>query len=200
MIGGEGTAIALGATAGINGALGGYRRIYDWGSPTLSGPIGFFLDSTWAAPGTLAGLGYVGLNEATGADYNAALSERKNRYVYTDSRLVPPRAAAETIGFTVAVREGADPNDALIGHETVHAWSQRVLHMGYWTIYGAWWGGGQLAGTLYGYAVGDESPATRGHLWGYFWNPGELLAYGLYNWTPWQHGVQADANRARTGH
>ena len=119
--------------------------------------------------------------------------------MYTDSRVVPPRAAAETSGFTVAVGEGVDPNDALIGHETVHAWSQRVLHTGYWTVYGAWWGGGQLAGMLYGYAIGDESPATRGRLWGYDWNPGELLAYGVYNWTVHQDIVREDVAEATTG-
>ena len=49
-----GVAIPLGVVGGLNGALCGWRRTYDWRSP--AGVVGFALDSTWAIATTAGAL------------------------------------------------------------------------------------------------------------------------------------------------
>ena len=81
LIGGVPLAIAAGASAGLNGAFGGYRQIYDW--RTAKGWFAFAADSTWGLVGTT--LGNV-LNLANlagrGSGYRPDFSRRQNRHVF----------------------------------------------------------------------------------------------------------------------
>ena len=92
-------AIAGGVIGGLNGAIGGWRRTYDWSCS--HGPIAFTLDSTWALPMTLAGLVANGYGIARkNSGYLPGLSERKNRHVYRKGLVFRPRFAA-TIGNVI---------------------------------------------------------------------------------------------------
>ena len=87
--GGAAIASAVGGTFGLawpaavigaaNGAVSGWRGVYDW--RCSSGPVAFVLDSSWAlattAAGTASHLAALGSGR-----YDASLSRRRNRHVY----------------------------------------------------------------------------------------------------------------------
>ena len=76
-----GAAIPAALVGAANGALGGWRQVYDWRS--AKGAVAFALDSTWALGTTAAGLVAHALGEVRGdAGYVDDLSRRKNRHVY----------------------------------------------------------------------------------------------------------------------
>ena len=89
-----------GATIGVlNGAVSGYRQIYDWSSS--HGPVAVVLDSTWALPMTAgAVLANVYGMVVPNSDYLADVSERQNRHVYRRG-FVFRKGFAVTIGNVI---------------------------------------------------------------------------------------------------
>ena len=71
-----GIGVPLAIVAGANGAISGWRGIYDWRDP--KGVTAFVLDSTWAGLTTAAGVvaNAVGMVQRD-SGYSAALSERQ---------------------------------------------------------------------------------------------------------------------------
>ena len=142
-----GIAIPIGAVAAINGAISGWRGIYDW--RCANGPVAFVLDSTWATPMTLAALfsqAVAGLSKQPG--YDASLSRRANRHVYQRG-FMPRRGFAITLGNVLS---GAGDTSLphrqrlITNHENVHVWQARwfgpffpVLYVG-WMLFGVFVG------------------------------------------------------------
>ena len=69
-----GVAVPAAVVGGLNGAISGRRRIYDWGS--AKGVAAFAIDSTWSLTTTTAGLAAHGVAALRGdAGYSSELSE-----------------------------------------------------------------------------------------------------------------------------
>jgi RHS repeat-associated protein len=188
IIGGQTLATAFAFSGAINGAVSGYQRIYNY----YTGD--FFLDSTWNNPGSAAGMLFYGANEMAGADYSPEHSERQGRHVFENG--ITDRSAT-TMGSTFSFKNGY--NDSIGGHEMVHVWQQRIGGGGYHAIYGGWYLAAGIAGTTYGVLSGDEKPLKRGELWAYYYNPGELMAYGTQNWEDWKARRDETVSQATCG-
>jgi hypothetical protein len=94
-----GLGVPVAAVAGLNGAISGWRRIYQWRRP--AGVVAFALDSTWAMPTTCAGVVAHAVGAVRGqAGYAPALSERQNRHVYERGMQIR-RGFATTFGNVV---------------------------------------------------------------------------------------------------
>lgn len=182
-----GLAGPLSAVAALNGAVSGWRRIYDFGCS--DGMVAFTLDSTWAAPMTLASLGSHVLGMLRGRPgYDPSLSMRQNRHVYRRG-FVPRRGFAITIGNVVS---GAGDTSLarrrrlVTDHENVHVWQARWFGPLYPLLYGGW----MLAGGMVGAAVWvvrrrSASLARMVETWGYYLNPFEWWAYSRDgHWPP----------------
>ena len=129
----------LGAVGAVNGAITGWRRVYDWGCST--GPVAFVLDSTWALPMTAAALISQALGVLRGAaGYDESLSRRSNRMVFRRG-FVPRRGFAITIGNVVS---GAGDTSLprrrklVTDHEDVHVWQSRSFGPFKPLLYGSW--------------------------------------------------------------
>ncbi|MGB9346069.1 MAG: hypothetical protein WCA90_08545, partial [Ilumatobacteraceae bacterium] len=145
-----GIALPLGAVGAVNGAITGWRRIYDWGCS--AGPVGFVLDSTWGLPMTAAGVASQALGVLRGAPgYDASLSRRANRMVFRRG-FVPRSGFAITVGNVVS---GAGDTSLprrrklVTDHEDVHVWQARWFGPFYPVLYGGW----MLAGGAVGIVV-----------------------------------------------
>ncbi len=182
-----GIALPLGAIAAANGAITGWRRIYDWGCS--AGPIGFVLDSTWALPMTAAGLASQALGVLRGAPgYDASLSRRANRMVFRRG-FVPRSGFAITIGNVVS---GAGDTSLprrrklVTDHEDVHVWQARWFGPLYPVLYGGW----MLAGGAVGIVVWAVKRRTDPFAkvvesCAYYLNPFEWWAYSRDgHWPP----------------
>ena len=144
-----GLAVPLGAVGAANGAICGWRRIYDWSCST--GLVAFTLDSTWALPMTAAGLASQAIGVVRGAPgYDESLSRRANRQVFRRG-FVPRRGFVITIGNVVS--GGGDTTVArrrrlITDHEDVHVWQARWFGPFYPLLYGGWMLAGGATGTL----------------------------------------------------
>jgi hypothetical protein len=182
LLGGAPGAIVAGASAGLNGVLGGYRRVYDWKTP--KGWFAFTGDSTWALLGTTLGnvLNLVNLAQPR-SGYRDDLSRRQNRHVYE-------RGAWMKRGF--AVTHGNVISNASTGreslteerrpfidrHEGLHIWQNRIFGPFYQAIYVLWFGLGVVAGTA-AWAAKRGKPGLRRlvETAAYYDNPFEYWAY-----------------------
>jgi len=182
-----GLALPAAAVAAANGALSGWRRIYDWGCS--NGLVAFTLDSTWAAPMTLASLGSHVLGAVRGRPgYDASLSKRQNRHVYRRG-FVPRRGFVITIGNVVS---GAGDTSVarrrrlVDDHENVHVWQARWFGPLYPLLYGGW----MIVGGAVGAVVWLVRPASASvvrmvETWAYYLNPFEWWAYSRDgHWPP----------------
>lgn len=139
------------AIGGLNGAIAGYRGIYDWHS--ARGRLAFVLDSTWSMVSTGAGLVLMAASKTSEAvtgrnmDYEPSLSSRRNRFVHRGG-VVLRRGFAVTIGNVIngaADRRGelTDGRRRLVNeHEEVHVWQERILGPLYPVLYTGWFLGG----------------------------------------------------------
>ena len=94
-----GLPIPFAAVAAGNGAISGWRGIYEWNRPR--GVVAFVLDSSWALITTAAGLVSHVLGEMRGRPgYSAELSRRQNRHVY-ERGFQPRKGFATTLGNVV---------------------------------------------------------------------------------------------------
>jgi len=190
---------AVGAVVGgLNGAIGGWRRVYEWNRGR--GVLAFTLDNTWALLTTAGGVAVHGLNAVTrDAGYSPALSVRANRHVY--ERGVRMRkgfaitwgnvmnGAGELSGeSTRAVRRRRLVTD----HEDVHVWQARTFGPLYPVMYLGWMVTAGAAGALHWALTRRHSLAGTMDAWGYYANPFEWWAYSRDgNWPPHVLGDRA---------
>ncbi len=182
-----GVTVPAAVVGGLNGAISGHRRIYDWGS--AKGVAAFALDSTWSLTTTAAGLvahAVAGLRGDSG--YSSQLSERRNRHVY--ARGFQPRAGfAITLGNVV--NGAGDLTRArraklVTDHEDVHVWQARTFGPAYPVLYVGWMLGGGAAGALvWATTRRDQSLWKVVESCAYYLNPFEWWAYSRDDhWPP----------------
>jgi hypothetical protein len=170
-------AAAAAIVGGLNGAIGGARRIYCW--RRASGVLAFVLDSTWALLTTAGALAVhaVALAQRAPGNYRAALSERRDRHVYARG-FTPRRGFLTTVGNVVSGAARTRRSLVIDAHEHLHVWQARWFGPLYPLLYGAW--------TVLGAAVGVARWAVGGRrrrLWevvdatAYHANPFERWAY-----------------------
>jgi hypothetical protein len=182
-----GIAVPLGAIAAANGAITGWRQVYDWGCS--AGLVGFVLDSTWALPMTAAGVASQALGVLRGAPgYDASLSRRANRMVFRRG-FVPRSGFAITVGNVVS---GAGDTSLVrrrklvTDHEDVHVWQARWFGPFYPLLYGGWMLAGGAAGIVVWALTRRSDPLTKVvESCAYYLNPFEWWAYSRDDhWPP----------------
>jgi hypothetical protein len=179
-------AVPFAVVGAANGAVSGWRRIYDWNRS--GGLVAFTLDSTWGLVMTTAGLFANAVGMAMpNSGYVADLSERQNRHVYR--RGFMPRAGfAITLGNVVGGAgdvERERRRRLITDHEDVHCWQARWFGPLYPVLYVGWMilGGGAgiviwlTARRADRFAKVVESSA-------YFLNPFEWWAYSRDDYWP----------------
>ena len=144
-----GWAIPLAAVGAVNGAISGFRRIYDWRS--VRGGLAFALDSTWSLFNTGTGLvaNVVGMVQRDGG-YVTELSERHNRHVYR--RGFSFTGYATTLGNVIGGAADVErPRRArlITDHEDVHVWQARWFGPLFPVLYVGWMVVGGAAGIVY---------------------------------------------------
>ncbi len=144
-----GAGLPVAIIAGANGAISGWRGIYDWRSP--KGAVAFALDSSWASMTTLGGLAAHAVGALRGTPgYSALLSRRQNRHVYARGFQIR-RGFAVTFGNVVSGAGDVErPRRAklITDHEDVHVWQARWFGPLYPMLYAGWGAGGALVGTI----------------------------------------------------
>jgi hypothetical protein len=182
-----GLTVPFAAVGVANGAITGWRRVYDWGCS--NGVVAFTLDSTWSIPMTAAGLVSQVLGVVRGRPgYDASLSRRSNRQVFRRG-FVPRRGFAITIGNVVS-GAGDTSNrrrrQLVTDHEDVHVWQARWLGPLYPLLYGAWMVGGGAIGMIVWATRRRTDPFTRVvESCAYYLNPFEWWAYSRDDhWPP----------------
>jgi hypothetical protein len=182
-----GLAVPLGAIAATNGAICGWRRVYDWRRPT--GAIAIVLDSTWAFPMTAAGLASQALGVVRGRPgFDGSLSRRANRQVFQRG-FVPRRGFAITVGNVIS---GAGDTSLprrrrlVTDHEDVHVWQARWFGPLYPVLYGAWMIVGGVAGAVVWVTKRRSDPFAKVvESCAYYLNPFEWWAYSRDDhWPP----------------
>lgn len=174
---------------GANGAITGWRRIYDWRRPR--GVVAFVLDSTWALTMTSAALfaNTVGLVQR-GSGYVPELSERLNRQVYRRG-FVPRRGFAVTVGNVIGGAGDVErPRRARLvtDHEDVHVWQARWFGPFFAPLYVGWMVMGGVAGAVVWIVRRrrcDDGLFQTVESTAYFLNPFEWWAYSRDDhWPP----------------
>jgi hypothetical protein len=182
-----GIAVPLGAVAATNGAVSGWRSVYDWRTP--KGWVAIALDSTWAGLTTAGGL----LSHVLGAvrgegGYVDEMSRRHNRHVY--QRGFRARAGfAITLGNVVSnVGDMSTPRRQRLvtDHEDVHVWQARWFGPLYPVLYVGWMAGGGVVGAFIWATRRREERLTRVmETCAYYLNPFEWWAYSRDgHWPP----------------
>lgn len=182
-----GLGIPAAVIAGANGAVSGWRGIYDW--QRAPGLIAFVLDSTWSLPMTSAGLFANGVAAVQrDAGYVPELSERQNRHVHRRG-FMPRKGFAITLGNVIGGAgdiERARRRRLITDHEDVHCWQARwfgplfpVLYVGWTVLAGA-------AGMLVWLVRRRDEPLTKVvESSAYYLNPLEWWAYSRDDhWPP----------------
>jgi len=182
-----GLAVPFGVIAACNGAVCGWRRVYDWSCST--GLVAFTLDSTWALPMTAAGLASQALGAVRGEPgYDESMSRRANRQVFRRG-FVPRRGFAITIGNVVSgAGDTSQPRRRRLvtDHEDVHVWQARWFGPLFPLLYGAWMLGGGAGGMAVWAARHRSEKFTKVvESCAYYLNPFEWWAYSRDDhWPP----------------
>jgi hypothetical protein len=182
LIGGVPLGIAAGTSAGLNGALGGYRQIYDWRA--VKGWFAFAADSTWGLLGTTLGNVLVVANLAgRHPGYRPDFSRRQNRQVFEKGAFMR-RGFAVTHGNVIS--NAAAGRESLIDehrpfidrHEGLHIWQSRIFGPIYQLVYVVWFAGGVLVGAAT-WALKKDKPRLKRlvETAAYYDNPFEFWAY-----------------------
>ncbi|WP_162942133.1 hypothetical protein [Desertimonas flava] len=181
-----GLTVPAAIVGGLNGAIGGARRIYRWRSP--SGVVAFVLDSTWALVTSMSALvaHLVAAVQRDSTNYRTALSERANRHVYARGFRMR-RGFLLTVG-NVVNGAGAGPRIARIvaDHEHVHVWQARAFGPFFPLLYGGWMVAGAVIGAVGWLVRPKRQPfAAAVDAWAYYRNPFEWWAYSREGrWPP----------------
>jgi len=175
-------AIATGVAAGLNGALGGFRQVYDWRS--AAGWFAFAADSTWGLVGTTLGTLLHLVNVARpGATYRADLSQRRHRHWFDGGARLRPGfvwTLGNVVSSTPAGRAPAAEEQRRIveRHEDLHIWQNRIFGPLYPAVYAAWFALGLLVGTtIWVIRRGKPSLFRLVETAAYYDNPFEFWAY-----------------------
>ena len=183
-----GVAVPAAVIGGLNGAISGWRRTYDW--RCSNGLVAFTLDSTWGLPMTGAGLvaQSVGLLPPS-SGYVPELSERHNRHVYRGGFRIR-KGFAVTLGNVVSQAGDIErPRRARLvtDHEDVHVWQARWFGPGYPVLYVGWMVFGGAGGAIRWGSDrrkhGDRLFATVESA-AYYLNPFEWWAYSRDDYWP----------------
>lgn len=182
LLGGVPLAIATGASAGLNGAFGGYRQVYDW--RRVQGWLAFATDSTWGLLGTTLG-NVLNLANSAGrrSGYREDFSRRQNRQVFE-------RGAAMKRGFALThgnvISNASTGRESLVEerrpfidrHEGLHVWQSRIFGPIYQAVYVVWFAGGAAVGAT-AWALKREKPKMKKMVEtaAYYDNPFEFWAY-----------------------
>lgn len=170
---------------GANGAISGWRRVYDW--RRAGGIAGFVLDSTWGLIGTAIGVAVHAVQRTrSDARYHDELSRRQGYHVYAGGVRLK-RGFAVTWGNVIsnaAGVRGLDPSTAagrgrralIIRHEALHVWQSRLFGPLYPVLYGGWIVAGAAVGLVVGLARGGGVYRAVETL-AYYDNPFEVWAY-----------------------
>jgi hypothetical protein len=202
-----GMALPFGFVGAANGAIAGWRQVYDWSCS--SGLLAFTLDSTWSIPMTAAGLASQVLGIVRGEPgYDASLSRRANRQVFRRG-FVPRRGFVITVGNVVS---GAGDTSVprrrrlVTDHEDVHVWQARWFGPFYPILYGAWMVAGGAAGAVVWATRRRNDAFTKVvESCAYYLNPFEWWAYSRDDhWPPsgkvrglgWRHPIVRPLRRA----
>jgi hypothetical protein len=182
LLGGAPLAIAAGISAGVNGALGGYRQVYDW--RRAGGWVAFTADSTWGLIGTTLG-NVLNLANIAGRNsgYRADFSRRQNRHVF-ERGVTIRRGFAVTHGNVIS--NASTGRGSLVEerrpfidrHEGLHVWQNRIFGPIYQAVYVAWLAGGAVVGAA-AWALKREKPKMKKMVEtaAYYDNPFEVWAY-----------------------
>jgi hypothetical protein len=173
----------------VSGVVSGARGIYRWRS--VSGPVAFLLDSTWALPMTTAAIVAHGAATVQGrrSGYAEALSARANRHVYAKG-LQMRKGFAITLGNVVSGAgdvQGSPRRQKLVtDHEDVHIWQARWLGPLYPVLYVGWTLAGGAVGAVVWLTRRRAEPFTRVvETCSYYVNPLEWWAYSRdERWPP----------------
>jgi RHS repeat-associated protein len=120
----EELAEAAAVSGALNGAISGYRGIYNWNS--ITGYAAAILDATWGLTGTTLGHLQNLWQWAWGGQYQEFYSFRQNREVYLDGYNIFGKKYALTLGHTVGNWNG-DNMSLLNDHESLHIWQSRLF-------------------------------------------------------------------------
>ncbi len=173
--------------AGVNGAISGWRGIYDWTSSR--GLVAFVLDSTWGLPMTTAAAFSHAVAALTrDAGYVAELSQRQQRHVYRRG-FVPRRGFLTTLGNVIS--GGGDVERSrrrrlITDHEDVHCWQARWFGPVFPVAYVGWMVLGGAIGALWWALRRRHDPIGQViESSAYYLNPFEWWAYSRDgNWPP----------------
>jgi hypothetical protein len=182
-----GLAAPFAVVGGVNGAITGWRRVYDWSCST--GVVAFVLDSTWALPMTAAGLASQALGALRGrSGYDPTLSRRSNRMVFRRG-FVARRGFVITIGNVVSgAGDTSEPRRRRLvtDHEHVHVWQARWFGPAYPLLYGVWMLGGAVVGAVVWLVWWRSVPIAKViESCAYYLNPFEWWAYSRDDhWPP----------------
>lgn len=188
-----GRRLGLGRQAAVvgaaNGAISGWRGIYDWRG--RRGVPAFVLDSTWALASTAGALGSHAIATVRGRPgYAAHLSHRQNRHVY-ERGFQPRQGFLITVGNVVS--GAGDTSTArrqrlIRHHEDEHVWQGRLLGPFYPPLYAAWMAGGAVTGAVVWAVARRDQPLFKVvETCAYYMNPFEWWAYSRDDaWPPGQ--------------
>lgn len=182
-----GVPLPAAVVGGLNGAISGARRVYDWRVP--KGVAAFVLDSSWALLTTTSGLvAHVAGTVRGEPGFCAGLSERCNRHVYSRG-FQPRRGFAITMGNVVnGAGDTSHPRRARLvtDHEDVHVWQARLFGPAYPALYLGWMVGGGAAGAIaWLLRHRDRRLAEVVDTYAYYLNPFEWWAYSRDDhWPP----------------
>ncbi len=182
-----GLAVPVAVIAGTNGAVSGWRQIYDWRS--ARGVVGFVLDSTWSFVMTGAALvaNAIGSLSKDGG-YVADLSERQGRHVFSGG-FRPRGRFVITLGNVISGAgdtTGERRRRLITDHETVHVWQARWLGPIFPVVYAGWAiVGGAVGAVVWVVRRRDEPVGKVVESCAYYINPLEWWAYSRDdNWPP----------------
>ncbi len=158
----------------------GIYNFRDW-----RGWAAFLLDYTWGAPGTALGYGVQIINAFyPNSNYDPALSALAGSHVYRGG--IGLSGFATTIGnVTTNLGTGPGATDAMLDHEEVHVWQNRIFGPLFSTSYDAWTVGGYVVGTGYWLLHPSQDWFSLVETAAYYDNPWEVWAYANdNNWPP----------------
>ena len=176
-------AIPAAIVGGLNGALAGWRWMYDWRG---RGVWAFVLDSTWGLFGVAVGLVLNLINlPRKSAGYRFDLTYRQNHQVYAAGASLR-KGYALAMGNVISGAAGSVDFDDEKGsayrrqfirrHEALHVWQNRWFGPFYQIIYVGWLALGAVVGLLVGLVRRTDLRSTI-ETFAYFNNPFEVWAY-----------------------
>ena len=184
-----GLAVPAAVIAGANGAISGWRRIYDWSC--VPGLMAFVLDSTWAlftTDGRACSPTASHCRAAGLPDTSPELSERQNRHVHRRG-FMPRKGFAITLGNVIGGAGDVDRphrRRLVTDHEDVHCWQARWLGPLFPLLYVGWMVVAGAIGMIVWATVRRSDPFTKVvESSAYYLNPLEWWAYSRDDhWPP----------------